>query len=148
MSQVRRYHYSFRFQHKTHSLLLETLIMNLKKIQENKSNRVSIQIILIDCFDILILILADHINHVGELLETEQLIALDSVTSLIKLSLSRLLSPRSSSPSPASITVTRGIQTTDYGDYVNTDPLMHHQSTTPPTVKKYARHLKGERLQS
>ena len=63
--------------------------MNLKKIQENKSNRVSIQIILIDCFDILILILADHFNHVlGELLETEQLIALDSVTSLIKLSLS------------------------------------------------------------
>ena len=116
--------------------------MNLKKIQENKSNRVSIQIILIDCFDILILISADHINHVGELQETEQLIALDSVTSLIKLSLSRLLSPRSSSPSPASITVTRGIQTTDYGDYVNTDPLMHHHTTN---CKKVCQASKGRK---
>ena len=63
ISRQAKHHYSFSFQHKTHSLLLKTNIMNLKKIPGN--SRIFIEMILIGCFDILILILADHINHGG-----------------------------------------------------------------------------------
>ena len=63
ISRQARHHYSFSFQHKTHSLLLKTNIMNLKKIQGKM--KTFIEMILIGSFDILILILADHINHDG-----------------------------------------------------------------------------------